>query len=784
MGPSGEPDRVARAAAWLLSHPRRGAAAALLLTALLGASATRIRPDFSLEQLFPLWDAARAEYDRYHRQFPGEDARAIVVVAGTGLLEPDGLRAIGRLEEALAAIPGVSRVLGPASVDHLAMGPFGPARERLLDPGLAPEEVRRRVEDARADPLLGLIFPAGGGAVALLVDLSPAAAGSDAGRAAFTRAAEERLAALAPAGWGVTLSGLPPIRARLAGLVSADVTLLVPLAVVLVLVLLAAAFRSLTAVVAGLATLSAALTWSYGLLGAIGWPLGMLMGIMPILVVIVSVGDTVHLLAERARHLRDGLGDREAVVRALAASALPCLLTEAVLAAGFLTLVAIPIAAAIQLGVVAAGAMLLTWLANVLVLPLVLAALPPSTRGPHPVPAFVRAAERAVAWIGEQALGRPRRVLAVALVVVLLAAAAASRVRVLYFVFDDVRPGSRVEREIRTAEALLGGLVPAAIHVEVEGNDGAALDPEAVRAADRAARFLRAFPEAGGAASLADFVAPLQRALAGEVAGEEGLPDSREGMAQLLATLGDARLVADVLSADRRSLAAVARFRDVGSARVDGIFREVDRFLSAEQAALDARPEGPRIRLSATGQLKLFQDVNARLLGGLAASFGGALLLSVLLMSVALRSWRLGLIGLVPNASPVLLVLAIMALTGIPLTPVTVTAFSITLVIADDDTIQFLARFRRNLARLAAGRSDGEAHREAARLTLREAGVPMLLSGAAVSLGFSVLLLSEFLSPARLGALIGATLFASVFADLFLTPLLLARFLPLARRPR
>ena len=46
--------------------------------------------------------------------------------------------------------------------------------------------------------------------------------------------------------------------------------------------------------------------------------------------------------------------------------------------------------------------------------------------------------------------------------------------------------------------------------------------------------------------------------------------------------------------------------------------------LFAEQAALDAAPGGPRLRLTATGQLRLFEDVNSQLLGGLAASFGGA----------------------------------------------------------------------------------------------------------------------------------------------------------------
>jgi predicted RND superfamily exporter protein len=111
-------------------------------------------------------------------------------------------------------------------------------------------------------------------------------------------------------------------------------------------------------------------------------------------------------------------------------------------------------------------------------------------------------------------------------------------------------------------------------------------------------------------------------------------------------------------------------------------------------------------------------------------------------------------------------------------------AFSITLVVADDDTIQFLVRFREHHAVAARGLPRAEAHRVAVYATVGEVGVPMLVSGVAVSAGFGLLLLSGFLGPARLGALIGATLAAAVVADLFLNPLLLAHLAPLGRGPR
>jgi len=293
---------------------------------------------------------------------------------------------------------------------------------------------------------------------------------------------------------------------------------------------------------------------------------------------------------------------------------------------------------------------------------------------------------------------------------------------------------------------------------------------------------LRAFPEIRQANALPDLLRPLHATLAGEEEGGTGLPEDRAGVAQLLATLGDARLSADLVSPDRTSLAAVGRSVDAGSARVDAIFRELDAWVAEEQRALDARPGPPRLRIEATGQLRLFRDVNELLLGGLAASFGAALLVSLAALSLALRSLRLGALALVPNAAPVLLVLGFMGLAGIPLTPVTVLAFSLTLVIADDDTIQLLTRFRRRFEALPPGLDPREAHRAAMRAAHDEAGVPMIASGLAVSAGFALLLFSAFLGPARLGALIGVTLLGAAAADLFVTPVLVNRFLPLRAR--
>ena len=80
--------------------------AVLVFTAGLGAFATRVKPDFRVEMLFPDHDQRRIDYERYKKAFPLEDARALVVVEAPDLFTPAGLRRIAALEADLAKLPG------------------------------------------------------------------------------------------------------------------------------------------------------------------------------------------------------------------------------------------------------------------------------------------------------------------------------------------------------------------------------------------------------------------------------------------------------------------------------------------------------------------------------------------------------------------------------------------------------------------------------------------------------------------------------------------------------
>jgi predicted RND superfamily exporter protein len=130
---------------------------------------------------------------------------------------------------------------------------------------------------------------------------------------------------------------------------------------------------------------------------------------------------------------------------------------------------------------------------------------------------------------------------------------------------------------------------------------------------------------------------------------------------------------------------------------------------------------------------------------------------------------------MIPNVVPVLLTLAWMAISGVPLDVVTVMIASITLGVVVDDTIHLLHGFEHaRAAGLAPGAAMGEA--------LSRSGHALLFTGIVLALGFATLALSEFRPTARFGQLTAVTIVVALAAELLLLPALVHALAPLLER--
>lgn len=150
----------------------------------------------------------------------------------------------------------------------------------------------------------------------------------------------------------------------------------------------------------------------------------------------------------------------------------------------------------------------------------------------------------------------------------------------------------------------------------------------------------------------------------------------------------------------------------------------------------------------------------------------GAVFLAILAMFAFLfGSLMLALIAIVPNMMAAALMLALMGLAGIPLDIMTITIAAICIGIAVDDTIHYIHRYREEFAK-------DRDYRASVERCHASIGRAMYFTSITITLGFSILALSNFIPIIYFGLLTGLAILAALLANLTLLPALVLRFRP------
>jgi predicted RND superfamily exporter protein len=149
-------------------------------------------------------------------------------------------------------------------------------------------------------------------------------------------------------------------------------------------------------------------------------------------------------------------------------------------------------------------------------------------------------------------------------------------------------------------------------------------------------------------------------------------------------------------------------------------------------------------------------------------------------MILICRSLGLGVIAMLPNIFPTLLLFGGMGLLGFTLDSGAMITTTVALGIAVDDTSHFLWWFSRCNSPTAAAEAASESPRETANAysmihrAFGHCATPMLRTTLICGLGIGMFAFSPFLPVAKFGALMTLLLLAALVGDLILLPALLA----------
>ncbi len=167
-----------------------------------------------------------------------------------------------------------------------------------------------------------------------------------------------------------------------------------------------------------------------------------------------------------------------------------------------------------------------------------------------------------------------------------------------------------------------------------------------------------------------------------------------------------------------------------------------------------------------TGIMPLVHEIQHQLLVDLFRSFLMALVIITVVMTIVQGDVGAGLVAMVSNVFPVVLMFGLLGWLRTPLDIGSVMTASLALGIAVDDTLHYLTFFRRGLD---AGLSRQHAVLEA----YRHCGRAMIQTSVTCGIGLSVFAFSDFVPTSRFAWLMVLLLSAALAGDLLLLPALL-----------
>ncbi len=175
----------------------------------------------------------------------------------------------------------------------------------------------------------------------------------------------------------------------------------------------------------------------------------------------------------------------------------------------------------------------------------------------------------------------------------------------------------------------------------------------------------------------------------------------------------------------------------------------------------------PSILTEGASPTVMFSHIGFRNIRAMLTGTTVALVLISMILIFALRSFRIGLISLIPNLIPAGMAFGLWAIlvgqVGLALSVVT----GMTLGIVVDDTVHFLSKY------LRARREKGLDAQDAVRYAFRTVGLALVATSVVLALGFLVLTRSAFILNADMGLMTAATIIFALIADFLLLPTLL-----------
>lgn len=554
----------------------------------------------------------------------------------------------------------------------------------------------------------------------------------------------------------VYLSGMIMMNSSFGEASISDSATLIPLMFLVVIVTIGLLLRTITGTISTVLVIIISIITTMGLAGWLGFYLSGPSSSAPTMIMTLAVADCIHILTSMFYEMRQGADKRTAIARSLHVNFQPVFLTSVTTAIGFLSMNFSDSPPFRDLGNLVAIGVMLAFVFSVTIFPALLTVLPVRVKNQNDAKKDIMA-KVADFVIRQRKVLLPLTSILIVVSVVFIPNNELNDDFVKYF--DETVP---FRNATDFMQENLSGMMLVEVSVKT-GKPSGINDPNYLKSISDFTDWLRERPKTDHVNTITDTLKRLNKNMHGDDPSWYKLPDNQEMSAQYLLlyemSLPYGLDLNNQLDVDKSSSRVVVTFKNMTSNEIINIEKDMTNWFAEHAPEYEVDFASPGLMFAHIGQRNIISMIIGTTL---------ALILISILLGFALKSWRFGLISLLPNLAPAAIGFGIWGLyssqVGLGLSVV----IGMTLGIVVDDTVHFLSKY------LHARRNKNASAQEAVHYAFDNVGRALWVTSFVLVAGFMVLAQSSFKMNADMGLLTALTIFVALVVDfLFLPPLLI-----------
>ena len=554
------------------------------------------------------------------------------------------------------------------------------------------------------------------------------------------------------------LSGIVMMNAAFPEASKYDMTHLIPTALLVILLLVYIQLRGLGGTFATFLTIILAILSAMGTAGWMGIKLSPPAMSAPPIILTLAVADCVHILANWMHQMRVGDDKKTAMAESIRINFNPVFLTSVTTAIGFLSLNFSDAPPFHDLGNIAAMGVMYAWFYAIFLLPAVATLLPANVKSETSF--GTKLMNRFADWVIDK-----RKILLPlisTIIVVTIAMVPKNELNDVFVEYFDERIEFRTDTDFVVEN--LTGIYFVDFSLDAL-ESGAISTPEFLVKTQAFTDWLREQPEVIHVNTLTDIFKRVNKSMHSDDENWYKLPEQRDMAAQYL-LLYEMSLPYGL---DLNNQIDIDKQRTRLSATLETI-STTEMLAFEDRIAAWMDNNAPELKTIGASPTVMFSHIGMRNIVSMLTGTAIALVAISILLMFFFKSFRYGLLSLIPNIAPAGMAFGVWALidgeVGLGLSVVA----AMTLGIVVDDSIHFMSKYlraRHEQALDAIG---------AVKYAFSTVGVALWTTSVALVAGFLIISTSAFSLNSSMGLLVSAIIALALFVDFLLLPALLIKY--------